>query len=299
MTLRVLDAGLHSLVVDLGRPRHRGLGVALGGAADRFALALGNGLVGNPPDAAALEICLAGPTLRAECDLGCVIQGAPFQAAAAGLPVQPGHTFVLSAGEELEIGSTIVGMRAYVCVRGGLVEREVLGSRSGLTPVRAGQELRCHPGTIRRRFIRTPDWWRERPWLLRAMEGAQAGWFDEKAFFAGWYTVAEHSDRMGLRLAGAPVPGCPREMTSEPVCPGTVQVTHDRQCIILGVDGQTIGGYPKIAQVISSDLDKLGQLRPGDSVRFERVGLDEAERAYERRRARLREWMIRLRETAQ
>jgi allophanate hydrolase subunit 2 len=87
-------------------------------------------------------------------------------------------------------------------------------------------------------------------------------------------------------------------MVSEPVCPGAVQVTRDGQCIILGVDGQTIGGYPKIAQVIAADLDRLGQLRPGEVIRFERVGLAEAEQLYHDRQKALREWVTRLQATA-
>jgi antagonist of KipI len=85
-----------------------------------------------------------------------------------------------------------------------------------------------------------------------------------------------------------------RELLSEPVAPGAVQVTSDGQCIILGVDGQTIGGYPKIAHVISADLDKLAQLRPGDAIHFERVSLDEAERLYQSKQEELREWLARL-----
>ncbi len=87
-------------------------------------------------------------------------------------------------------------------------------------------------------------------------------------------------------------------MVSEPVCPGSVQVTRDGQCIILGVDGQTIGGYPKIAQVISADLDVFGRLRPGDRVAFRRVTLAEAEALYRERQARLREWLARPRVAA-
>src|SRR5207245_3761721 len=99
---------------------------------------------------------------------------------------------------------------------------------------------------------------------------------------------------MGLRLEAEPLTVPDRELVSEPVCPGTVQVTRDGQCIILGVDGQTIGGYPKIAQVITADLDKLAQLRPGDSVRFRRVSLEEAEAAYRHKQAELHEWHTRL-----
>ena len=83
---------------------------------------------------------------------------------------------------------------------------------------------------------------------------------------------------MGLRLSGPPLRLPARELVSEPVCPGTVQVTKDGRCIVLGVDGQTIGGYPKIAQVIRADLDRLGQIRPGDMVFFEQIDVAEARR---------------------
>ena len=88
--------------------------------------------------------------------------------------------------------------------------------------------------------------------------------------------------------------GPQREFVSEPVCPGAVQVTRDGQCIVLGVDGQTIGGYPKIAHVISADLDKLGQLRSGDAIRFVRSNLEEAEAVYRLKQAELHEWLTRL-----
>ena len=71
-------------------------------------------------------------------------------------------------------------------------------------------------------------------------------------------------------------------------------MTRDGQCIVLGVDGQTIGGYPKVAQVISADLDRVGQLRPGERIRFTLVGLEEAEAAYSQRHAELRRWVTRL-----
>ena len=100
---------------------------------------------------------------------------------------------------------------------------------------------------------------------------------------------------MGLRLSGPPLPWPGREMISEPVCPGTVQVTPDGQCIILGVDGQTIGGYPKLFQVIQADLDRIGQLRPDDSVTFKVVSLEAAQILHQQRQALLAEWTARLR----
>jgi antagonist of KipI len=305
MTLRVVEPGLYTLVVDFGRPGYRSLGVPVGGAADRAALALGNGLVGNPPDAPALEISLAGPTLTAGCELACVVQGAPFLLTSDRQALAAGKTFTLHPGETLCVGTTPRWMRAYLCVRGGIGAPLVLGSRSGLAPVRAGDELPVAPGSIRPRFLAHPlteaaDGTRPAAVVLRALPGPQGDWFDLDAFFgpARPFHVSPASNRMGVRLEGDPLRLPGREMLSEPVCPGTVQVTHDGQCIILGVDGQTIGGYPKVAQVISADLDRVGQLRPGERVRFRRVTLEEAERLYRQREADLRSWLTRLRTTA-
>jgi len=297
MTLRVLDPGLYTLVVDFGRPGARGLGVPVGGAADRAALALGNALVGNAPAAPALEMSLAGPTLQADCDLASVVYGAPFSLTVDGEEPSYGTTFTLPAGKELRIGGTHEGMRAYFCVRGGLRERHVLGSCSGLEPVTAGAELACSPGRIHHRFVR-PVLTDDDRHVLRVLDGPQAAWFASEEFYPQRFTVTPASNRMGLRLDGELLGRRNRqEMLSEPVCPGAVQVTHDGRCIILGVDGQTIGGYPKIAQVISADLDKLGQLRPGERIAFKRVGLDEAEAVYRRKQAELAEWIMRLRVT--
>jgi antagonist of KipI len=294
--LRVLDPGLYTLVVDHGRPRSRSLGVPLGGAADQEALALGNALVGNPADAAALEITLAGPTLEARCALGCVLYGAPFALASdRSRRLTAGTTFTLAAGERLRVGPTPAGVRAYFCVRGGLDSQVVLGSRSGLTPVAAGDEIGCRPGSVRPRFARVPPLTEDDPLTLRALDGPQADWFAGQDFFARTFTISPAGNRMGLRLQGPPLRPPGRELVSEPVCPGAVQVTSDGQCIVLGVDGQTIGGYPKVAQVITADLDKLGRLRPGERIRFVRVRLEEAEEWFRRRQAHLREWVTRLR----
>jgi 5-oxoprolinase (ATP-hydrolysing) subunit C len=128
------------------------------------------------------------------------------------------------------------------------------------------------------------------------LPGAQADWFPHHRLTS--HEVTPASNRMGLRLSGEPFPAPPRELVSEPVCPGAVQVTRDGQCIVLGVDGQTIGGYPKVAQVVAADLDRVGQLRPGDVVEFEYVTPGEAERLWAEREAALRGWVTRLRLSA-
>lgn len=298
MALRVLEPGLYTLLVDAGRPGSRSLGVPVGGAADRSALALGNALVGNAPDAAAIEICLAGPTLQADDDLACVLCGAPFEISGNR---RAGKTFTLPAGESLRIGGTPSGMRAYLCVRGGFQTPTVLGSRSGLQPLHEGQELPCATGSIASRFIQMPALLDGDVMTLRVLPGAQADWFHLDAFYAEAFTVTPASNRMGLRLQGSPLSSATaevRELVSEAVCPGSVQVTRDGQCIILGVDGQTIGGYPKVAHVISADQDVLGQLRPGQRVHFVPVTLPEAELLQRRRQAELRDWVLRLRVTS-
>jgi antagonist of KipI len=297
MSLHVKRPGLHTLLVDFGRPRTRSLGVPVGGAADRAALMLGNALVGNPPEASALEITLTGPTLQADEDLACVVYGAPFELAIEKQTVAPGVTFTLPAGQELHIGTTPTQARAYFCVRGGFLTKPILGSSSAVAPLEAGAVLACSPGQLRPRFVRPAVTWNHEPRTLRALEGAQAAWFSPDDFYGQEFTVTPASSRMGLRLHGPALPLPEQELLSEPVCPGTVQVTRDGQCVVLGVDGQTIGGYPKIAQVITADVDKLGQLRPGDRIRFQQVDLQEAERVYRQKQAELHEWIVRLQTT--
>ena len=313
MTLRVLDPGLASQVVDYGRPHYRSLGVPVGGAADRAALGIGNALVENAPDAPALEVTLAGPTLRAEHELTCVVHGAPFEMAVNSQEIPAGKTFAVRAGDELHIRGTPAGMRAYLCVHGGIQAEPFLGSRSALHPVSRGAVLPCLPSALPSRFLLDhqvhPSVTLQRLFglpstskILRVLPGPQSDWFDTLAIFPTtfdftWpaFEVTAASNRMGIRLRGTPLPLPAQELLSEPVCPGSVQVTRDGQCIILGVDGQTIGGYPKVAQVISADLDEVGQLRPGDHIHFIHVDMEQAEALYRRRHAELSELLTRLR----
>jgi biotin-dependent carboxylase-like uncharacterized protein len=300
-TLTVLSPGLNTLVVDHGRPRTRSLGVPVGGAADRFWLDLGNALVGNPVGAAALEVCLSGPVLVADEQLACVLAGAPFAMWTNHRALTAGVSFTLEPGERLRIGGTPRGARAYLCVRGGIQTDLVLDSRSSLVELGIDQQLTCQPGEIAPRSIRlAPDEDTVPHGIvkLHALPGAQASWFETADWLGASFTVTPASNRTGLRLSGPALVVPAGEMVSEPVCPGTVQVTRDGQCIILGVDGGTIGGYPRIAQVISADLDRLGQLRQGDRVSFTFVSLEEAEARARRRAETIRTWQTRLRVTS-
>lgn len=332
MSLLVREPGLQSLVVDFGREHSRALGVPVGGTADRAALTLANALVGNAPTAPGLEVAFSGPTLEATHPVACVIFGAPFQSSVNGMSLTPGVTFTLEAGDVLKVGGTRTGARAYLCVAGGFESPEVLGSRSALVAVRAGDVLRCRTSRIEARGLGfcevrseeptpPPPPYREgeqeprridsaieslssrSPSLqgggggvgLRCLPGPQADWFPDGAFFAHPYEVSPASNRMGLRLKGPLLARTPGEMVSEAVGPGAVQVANDGLPIVLGIDGQTIGGYPKVAHVIRADLDRLAQLRPGDRVRFARVTPEEADAAARARTAFLHTWLARLR----
>jgi 5-oxoprolinase (ATP-hydrolysing) subunit C len=290
MSLWVARPGTFSLVVDAGRPGTRRLGVPVGGPADRTAMALGNALVGNPPFAPALEVTLTGPALVASVDVGMCVFGAPFRVRRHGDLIEPGHTFTLRAGQTLDIGGTPDRCRAYVCVVGGFTVPPVLGSATAFAPVRDGDELPCVTSRLAGRSIAFAP---PAVGRLRCLPGPQADWFDD-AFFRTTYRVTPASNRMGVRLDGPPLTMPKRELVSEPVAPGAVQVTNEGKPIVLGVDGQTIGGYPKAAHVIDADLDRLGQLRPGDEVTFTRVSEEEAEAAGAAVRAELGRWWRRL-----
>jgi antagonist of KipI len=300
MSLTVLDPGPYSLPVDLGRTGSRSLGVPVGGAADRAALALGNALVANPPDVVALELTLAGPTLRAAHPTACVVFGAPFTPSIVGKgPAPAGTTFQLQPGDVLKVGGTPDGVRGYLCVGGGFNTPVALGSRSALEPLRAGDVLDCPPSFTAARSLTfvsshplTPS--PPHPFILRALDGPQRDWFADDRRFEQTYTVTPASNRMGLRLSGEPLTRKPGELVSEPVAPGAVQVANDGLPIVLGVDGQTIGGYPKVAHVVRADLDLLAQLRPGTAVQFRRVTPEDGEAAARERAGWLREWLTRL-----
>lgn len=295
MSLHILHPGTYTLPVDAGRPGHRSRGVPTGGAADRFTYRLANALVGNPTDAVALEITLAGPTIQVDRRLVVVVAGIDFPIEIVGRgTIRSGFTFLLEPGEILRIGATPTGVRAYLAVAGGLQTSTILGSRSAFDPVVAGDLFPVgdgpHPPVGRGlhfAYLRQTD-------PIRVVDGTQHDWFLDNAFYEQAYTVSRSSNRMGLRLEGEPLQRRPGEMVSEAVAPGSIQVAHDGKPIILGVDGQTIGGYPKIAQVIRADLDRLARLRPGATVHFQQVTLPEAEAIARSAADELRTWQTRL-----
>jgi KipI family sensor histidine kinase inhibitor len=276
--IRVVSPGLQTTVQDLGRFGYSHFGISASGAADPLALRAGNLLVGNAENAAALEMTLVGGSFEFETDAVIALTGSDF---GAGLPLWT--AVEIKAGQTVRCGATRSGARGYLAVRGGIGVPKVMGSASvhvmtgvGGRPLRAGDVLPIGDAAIRRpRAVprRAPEFARTGP--LRVTPGPQAHWFSDELYAAA-YRVAEESNRMGIRLRGLAIPSPAGHMLTEGVPLGAIQVPPDGQPIILSVEHQTTGGYPKPANVISADFWRLGQLRPRDEVRFERVTLEQA-----------------------
>jgi antagonist of KipI len=296
--IQVLEPGLFTTVQDLGREGFGPLGVSPSGAADRISLRMGNRLLGNHQGAAALEMTLLGGTFTFPEGAVIALAGSDFGATLEEKPVELWRAHVAKPGQALRLGPTRSGARCYLCVQGGIEVELFLGSASthilsGLgghegRALRKGDVLRI--GT---RYINMMAPWSasmpNREWALspRTMEvleprrvicvtdGPQSDWFSEVAkriFYESTYRVAEDSNRTGIRLHGEAIPApAGGEMISEGVALGAIQVPEGGEPIILFVEQQTTGGYPKIANVISADFHRLGQLRPRDEIRFQRV----------------------------
>ncbi|MBL8137936.1 MAG: biotin-dependent carboxyltransferase family protein [Acidobacteria bacterium] len=282
----VLRPGLLTTVQDLGRWGHQAVGVPVAGAMDTYSLRLANGLVGNPETAAALEVTLLGPTLRAEAPLVIAVAGAIFDLQVDGQPVAHGAPIALAAGSVLRFQERRAGARAYLAVAGGIDTPRVLGSRATHLVSRmggldgralvAGDVVPVASTSSRpaRRATRAPLPLASAPGArrLRVLLGPQDEWFtlsSVDALLGGTFSVSPQSDRMGFRLDGpALTTKRPGELVSEPVVFGSIQVPSGGAPILLMADRQTAGGYPKIATVITADLPLAGQLAPGESVRF-------------------------------
>jgi biotin-dependent carboxylase-like uncharacterized protein len=284
MALIVIDPGLSTTVQDAGRPGYREWGVPVGGAFDRGSAELANALAANPSGCAVLEMTLLGGTYQADCSLALALAGAPLEAKVVSRSstehrLHPPTSFSLHDGDRLILGRTLFGARAYLAVKGGWQTRLHLGSRSSEQRIRAGQTLPADAGTIPTRRPSGPASTSPTDEPFRIMAGPDGrchSEFDEAFWCDRRFQVGSRSDRMGLRLQGEPVTitSAP-ERLSTPVAPGAIQVAGG-QLIVLGVACGTMGGYPHVAHVISADLDRLGQLKPGDEIAFRRVTLEEA-----------------------
>jgi biotin-dependent carboxylase-like uncharacterized protein len=266
--IEMLAAGPLTTVQDRGRPGWAHIGVPPSGGVDPPALERGNRLVGNDPDAAALEATMVGPLLRFRAPALVALTGAVSRG-----------PFEVGAGEALDVGHCRDGVRVYVSVRGGIDVEPVLGSRStdlmsalGPPPLKDGGLLSIGPEPSNEpQAEEQPPRPPEEP-VLRALPGPRDDWFEPKALEAlvGPWQVGLNSNRIGVRLEGPKLERARHdELLSEGLVTGALQVPPSGQPILLLNDHPTTGGYPVIAVVHADDLPLAGQLRPGQSLRFE------------------------------
>ncbi len=322
--IEVLRAGLLTTVQDRGRPGFRHLGVSPGGAADGDALRLANLLVDNHPAAAVLEFTLTGAALRFRREALLAVCGS-IEIECDGESFHSWRTLRVRRGSTLRLGRVIAGARAYLAIAGGIDVPLVLGSRStdlrgqfgGYLgrALRAGDRVATGSATARaqrllarrlhesRRACVAAPWWVTPPddlegdyTFLHLLDATHSRGLDRASIRRathGEWLVSAASDRMGVRFDGVELAfERPPELVSAGTAPGTVQLPPDGRPIVLGVDAQTTGGYPRIAHVIAADLPRLMQLRPGHRVQVVRVTREAAAiawRARQRTLARLSE----------
>lgn len=303
--LTVIKPGLWTTVQDLGRFGYRQYGVPPSGALDSYAFQAANFLVGNEPGAAGLEVSFMGPRLRAVAPCAIAVTGADVSLQINGRSVPTWTAHKLRPDDELSFGPPKCGRRAYMAVGGGIAARPVMGSRSTYVRARLGgiEGRPLHVGDtlsaytvettrIQRDGLTLPHQLRRigTPQPARVILGPQEHAFAAVAFerlLGSSFYVTSQADRMGCRLRG------PRlrhrsddEHISDGVVPGSIQVPPDGQPIVLLADGPTTGGYPKIATVVSADIDFFAHVWAGDRVTFREISLTEAS-ALRRRRKKL------------
>lgn len=297
--ISITKAPPYLTVQDAGRKRSRAAGVPAGGAMDSFALCVANALVGNAPDLAVLEWALGGGSVTFGTNCAFALSGATADATLSGADIAPCTTTFARAGDVLSVRQITSGRFLYLACSGGFDVPPLLGSRSTYLPGRfggaGGRSLKtgdsltlgqpgdappagCHcAADLMPRYDAG---------ILHVTPGTHHAMFQEtswRIFTESSYRISMASDRTGYKLEGPPIANSLGALPSEAGCPGTIQVPADGAPICLMADAPTVGGYPKIAVVSEADLPILAQRRPGDSVRFELITIEQSQRALKRR----------------
>ena len=294
--LEVLDAGMLTLLQDLGRPGYAGMGVSSSGALDPVALREANRLVGNPSGAAGLEVMFGGLRLTARGEQVLAVTGAPVPltirtpaAAPDGArtrTVDVGRPFALGAGEELQLGRPTAGLRSYLAVRGGFDLEPVLGSLStdvlaglGPDPVTAGTVLPVGRPARGIPAVASPGAAVDLDTaevVLDVVLGPRTDWFSADAvevLTGQSWLVSARSNRVGLRLEGESLTRVvDAELPSEGTVAGAIQIPPNGQPVLFLADHPLTGGYPVIGAVATHHLPLAGQLPPGARIRFRPLG---------------------------
>jgi biotin-dependent carboxylase-like uncharacterized protein len=280
--ITILKTAVQTTVQDLGRRGLRHLGVGAAGAMDRLALMIGNYLVGNTADTAGLELCMPPARIRLDTHCAIALTGADCSARLDDTPLVVGRCAVAEAGQTLHLSAARAGIRAYLCLSGGIDVPQVLGSRStdlqaaigGLEGrlLRDGDVLKIARSTLSYRApaaVLLP----QMASVIRVLAGPDCDGFapdwPDALLQASW-KVTSQSNRMGYRLDGpALIRRATEELKSHAVFPGVIQVPAGGAPIVLMADAQATGGYPRIASVIAADQWRLAQIAPGSSIQFE------------------------------
>ncbi len=298
MSLIIERSGPLASLQDGGRFGVRHLGVTQGGALDWVSQGWANWLLGNPPDAATVEITLGNVTLRAEADTCLAICGADLNATLDDQPLLPGRSFTIRKGQRLTFAQPREGVRAYLAAPGGFaatpvldscatVRREQLGGLHGDgRPLEAEDRLHWNGTAPAPRELPTGQPARLLPsGPLPVVLGAQIGDFSGQSLFdvfnSDW-TVDQRADRMGIRLLGPMLRSTRQSMISEGVPLGAIQVPPDGQPIVLMNDRQTIGGYPRLGALTPLAVAQLAQCLPASVLRLKPVALQSAQQEQRR-----------------
>ena len=293
MGLEVLRAGLQSTVQDQGRFGYAHLGVSASGAADNFSLTIGNILVGNPKHYAGIEMTIIGDKYHFKSDAFVALTGSEFEAELDNKSIPFWKRLPIKKGQILDIRSTKNGARCYLCVAGGINIEDVMGAKtthltSGIGGLHGRilknlDELEFGPlDDLIKPIKKVNDSITTDTKIIKVTKGAQWPWFDKNQknkLFQHQYQVTKLSNRMGLRLIGNAIKTKKgNEITTAGISLGSIQIPGDGQPIISFVEHQTTGGYPIIANVISADVRKVGQLKAGDYFQFELISFSSAEK---------------------
>jgi biotin-dependent carboxylase-like uncharacterized protein len=304
----VLEPGILTTIQDLGRYGFSQFGVPPSGALDTFSFRVGNLLAGNQEEEACLEITIMGLKLKALKEVIITITGGDLSPTLNGEPLEMWRTHLLVEGDLIHFKKVRAGCRAYLAINGGFVVPKIMGSRStylsgkfgGLEgrPLKKGDILYTLdiPSPLNKLGFRFQSDWIP-PWdknaHLRVISGPQDHHFTEKGFqtiCSSSYEVTPQCDRMGVRLEGPKIErrsDVEESIISEGLISGSIQVPGDGKPIIILAELVT-GGYTKIATVISTDLPKVAQLKPGDHVRFSPISIEEAHRLLKGQEEQLR-----------
>jgi len=296
--LEVLQPGALTTIQDRGRYGYQQYGVSVSGAMDKFSLRVANLLVGNDGGAAALEITVIGPKLKFLRELQIAITGGDLSPQINAVQAPMWQALDLKGGDVLSFGPPKSGCRAYLAISGGIDIPLIMGSHSTHLLSKLGglgralakgdvlevKESKASCFRLNPAYRFPPDlipvYGKE--WMVRVVPGPQSDYFTHRGietFLTSEYEITPQADRMGYRLKGPKIKHkLGADILTDATPPGSVQVPGDGMPIILLTDGQTTGGYSKIAVVITIDQDRLGQAKPGDKVRFQKISVVQAQR---------------------